>query len=298
MRSTARDEPAARGARGARAPRDDLRPARAAAGDGERATTVYANPRQIVDPARGRDRRRPRARARAREALSRCSPTTRAASSTCPQGRSGEGGGPQAAGTSPGIGFYPEERRTYPQKTVASEVVGYAGTDNTRPAGLELKLDKVLAGQRRVEDGRPRPVRPQARRRRREAVKNGRDVYLTIDNTLQRQVEQILERTRANWAAKAATAVVMDARTGGILALGVEPGFDANKYPHVSREGALRNRAVTDTYEPGSTFKVVTLAGVLETGLVTPADDVHAAVLDPGRRPRHPRRGLSRDADG
>ena len=65
----------------------------------------------------------------------------------------------------------------------------------------------------------------------------------------------------------------MDVKTGGILALAVEPGFDANDYPVVSRwdEERLRNRAVTDTYEPGSTFKVVTVGGVLESGLVSPS---------------------------
>jgi len=73
-------------------------------------------------------------------------------------------------------------------------------------------------------------------------------------------------------SAKAATAVVMDPRTGAILALAVEPGFDANNYPSVARHAPnrLRNRAVTDTYEPGSTFKVVTIGAVLEEEVVTP----------------------------
>ena len=173
----------------------------------------------------------------------------------------------------PGIGFYPEERRVYPQKTVASEIVGYAGTENTGLSGLELQFDKVLAG----HDGSETVVRDPFGRRidvvDATPAQNGRDVYLTIDHSLQRQVEKILKRTRGAWSAKAATAVVLDVKSGGILALAVEPGFDANDYPVVSRwdEERLRNRAVTDTYEPGSTFKVVTVGGVLEEGIVSPS---------------------------
>ena len=96
-----------------------------------------------------------------------------------------------------------------------------------------------------------------------------------------------------NWAAKAATAVVMDVKTGGILALAVEPGFDANDYPVVSRwdEERLRNRAVTDTYEPGSTFKVVTVGGVLESGLVSPSTPFRLKGSIQVGGSRHPRGG-------
>jgi cell division protein FtsI/penicillin-binding protein 2 len=168
-----------------------------------------------------------------------------------------------------GVGSYPEERRVYPLGNVASEVVGYAGVDNKGLAGLELTLDKQLRGR----DGQKTVVRDPLGHALNviDEVKaqDGSDVYLTIDNTLQRRVEQVLEATRARWDAKAATAVILDPHTGGVLAMGVVPGFDANKYPSVPRD-RQRNRAVTDTYEPGSTFKVVTLAGVLETGTVTP----------------------------
>jgi len=170
-----------------------------------------------------------------------------------------------------GLGFYPEERRTYPLGGVAAEIVGYAGVDNRGLAGLELGLDKLLGG----SDGKKTIVRdPFGHRLDTVDAKNaadGSDVRLTIDNTLQRQVERVLEATRERWNAKATTAVVLDPKTGGILAMGVEPGFDANDFPKASRD-VQRNRAVTDTYEPGSTFKVVTLSAVLETGMVTPTD--------------------------
>ena len=171
-----------------------------------------------------------------------------------------------------GFGFYSEEKRIYPQGRVGASVVGYAGTDNKGLAGLELALDDVLTGQRGektiVKDPFGRTLAVVGSKPRRD----GQDVYLTIDQTIQVRVERILEETVARWTATSASAVVMDPRTGGILALAVAPGFDANRFPNVS-EDRHRNRAVTDTYEPGSTFKVVTIAGALETGLITPSTE-------------------------
>ena len=169
-----------------------------------------------------------------------------------------------------GFGFYPEEKRLYPQGRVGASVVGYAGVDNKGLAGLELSLDDVLTGERGektiVKDPFGRTLAVVGSRPRRD----GRDVYLTIDHTIQGQVERVLQQTVERWSATSASAVVMDPRTGGILALAVAPGFDANRFPSISDE-RKRNRAVTDTYEPGSTFKIVTIAGALETGLVSPS---------------------------
>jgi cell division protein FtsI/penicillin-binding protein 2 len=168
-----------------------------------------------------------------------------------------------------GLGFYPEERRTYPQRRVGSTLVGYAGLDNEGLAGLELQYDEVLSGR----DGRETIVRDPFGRLldvvEAKPVHEGRDVHLTLDHRLQAEVEKILRQTRAAWSAKAATAIVLDPRTGGVLAMAVEPGFDANTYGEQTLE-AQRNRAVTDTYEPGSTFKVVTVGAALEEGLVGP----------------------------
>ena len=168
-----------------------------------------------------------------------------------------------------GLGFIPEERRTYPQKSVASEAVGFAGTDNKGLAGIEFRLDHLLAGAPGSESVVRDPFGRVLKVLETKPVKEGRDVYLTLDHTLQGQVERILGAARTEWAAKAATAIVMDPRTGAMLAMAVEPGFDANRFGEL-KEGRERNRAVTDTYEPGSTFKVVTLAGALESGMVTP----------------------------
>ena len=168
-----------------------------------------------------------------------------------------------------GLDFYSEERRFYPQHTVAAQVLGYAGVDNNGLAGLEVGLDRDLAGRpgketivrdpfgRTIDVVSSTPERP------------GRDVFLTLDHTLQAKVESVLRTTVAKWHAVDGTAIVLDPRTGGILAMAVAPGFDANDFSHVP-SWMQRNRAVTDTYEPGSTFKVVTYAAALTDGLVNP----------------------------
>jgi cell division protein FtsI (penicillin-binding protein 3) len=237
---------------------------------GERAATVYANPRQIdnprtvaltvgralgVDPAELlpllTDRSRGfvylvrKADARRAEALRKRGIV--------------------------GVGFLPEERRMYPLRTVASEIVGYAGTENHGLSGLELGLERIVGGRDGAKTIIRDPFGHALSTVESKEARDGRDVRLTIDNTLQREVERVLARTRERWNAKATTAVVLDPKTGGILAMAVEPGFDANRFPRVPRD-IQRNRAVTDTYEPGSTFKIVTLSAVLETGMVQPTD--------------------------
>jgi cell division protein FtsI (penicillin-binding protein 3) len=172
-----------------------------------------------------------------------------------------------------GIGFLPEERRVYPQRAVASEVIGYTGTENRGLSGLELELDAQLSG----KDGSKTIVRDPFGRTidvvQSTPVEEGKDVFLTIDHTIQGHVERVLRRVRERWSAQSASAVVLDPRNGSVLALAVEPGFNANEYPTVAKweEDRLRNRAVTDTYEPGSTFKVVTVGGILESGMVSPS---------------------------
>jgi cell division protein FtsI (penicillin-binding protein 3) len=175
-----------------------------------------------------------------------------------------------------GIGFYPEERRSYPLGPVAAHVLGFAGLDNRGVSGLELALDKQLAGrngrQTVVRDpfGRTLEVLSSA------PAEEGRSVRLTLDDTLQANAQSVLLRTVRRWGAKTASAVVLDPTTGEILAMASEPGFDANRSPQTS-EDTRRNRAVTDTYEPGSTLKVVTVAGALSEGLVTPTTEYSLA---------------------
>jgi len=168
-----------------------------------------------------------------------------------------------------GIGFYPEELRTYPQGRVASQLLGFAGTDNRGLDGLERSLDKKLAGRSGYEivvrDPAGQAIDVVTSRKERP----GKNVVLTIDHQLQATAEQLLSSAVARWNAKGATAIVMDPRTGAILAMANAPTFDANRFTSAPPD-ERRNRAVTDLYEPGSTFKIVTIAGALEDNVVTP----------------------------
>jgi cell division protein FtsI (penicillin-binding protein 3) len=168
-----------------------------------------------------------------------------------------------------GVGSYPEERRTYPQRSVAAPVIGFAGTDNKGLGGLEVEYDKKLAGrtgkQTIVRDPFGRAIDVVSATPERQ----GRDIFTTIDHSIQANAEGVLRATIRQWHARAATAVVLDPRTGAVLAMAQAPGYDANRASQVPL-ALQRNRAITDTYEPGSTFKLVTIAGALSTGIVTP----------------------------
>ena len=236
---------------------------------GSRATTVYANPRQIQDP---------RAAAMAVEqTLGLNADKVYALLADRSRGfvyieRQADSGLAQALQDKhiQGFGFYDEERRDYPQKRIGASVLGYAGVDSKGLAGLELELDKTLTGTQGEKTIVKDPFGRTLQVVDSKPGSDGRNVYLTLDHSIQGQVERVLAETRERWTAKSASAIVMDPRTGGILAMANDPGYDANKFSQVPQD-RQRNRAVTDTYEPGSTFKIVTISGALESGIVTPS---------------------------
>ncbi len=236
---------------------------------GEQATTVYADPSRIEDAravalAAGKDLGvDPEAlypqladRARAFVYVQRKADPDKAAAL-------------QKRGL-PGLGFYPEELRTYPQRSVAAQVLGYAGVDNQGLEGIERSLDAELVG----KPGRETVVKDPFGRvidvMSSTVEERGADITLTLDSQIQASAEAVLRDTVRRWSAKAATAVVLDPKTGAVLAMAVAPGYDANRFPATPAD-RRRNRAVTDTYEPGSTFKLVTVAGALSEGLVAPS---------------------------
>lgn len=169
----------------------------------------------------------------------------------------------------PGVGFYTEERRRYPQGAIGAQVLGFAGQDNRGLAGIELQLDDVLRGR----PGRETVIRDPFGRvvdvLSETAERQGRDVFLTLDHRIQAKAEDVLRRTARRWGAKSATAVVLDPRSGEIYAMATAPTFDANRFAEATPD-AQRNRTASDTYEPGSTFKLIPVAGALSEGLVTP----------------------------
>jgi cell division protein FtsI/penicillin-binding protein 2 len=169
----------------------------------------------------------------------------------------------------PGLGFYPEELRAYPQRGVAAHVLGFAGTDNHGLDGLERSLDKTLSGTSGFETVVKDPFGRYIDVVNSRAERPGRNVTLTIDHQIQASAEAVLARTVRQFGAKGAAAIVLDPRSGAVLAMANYPTFDANRFSTAPPE-ARRNRAVTDMYEPGSTFKIVTIAAALEDNIVTP----------------------------
>jgi cell division protein FtsI/penicillin-binding protein 2 len=166
-----------------------------------------------------------------------------------------------------GFMFEPEERRTYPQRTVAAPVLGFAGIDNDGLSGLELQMNGALTGlpgqETVVRDPFGRPISISGER----PVRPGKSVFLTLDHTIEANAEQVLRATVSRWGAKHATAIVLDPKTGAILAMAQAPSFDANKS---ATKGLQQNTAVSDVFEPGSVFKVVTIGAALSEHDVTP----------------------------
>jgi cell division protein FtsI/penicillin-binding protein 2 len=170
-----------------------------------------------------------------------------------------------------GFTFESDEKREYPQGTVAAPVLGYAGLDNTGLAGLEQELNKQLAG----TPGRATVVRDATGQAvntiQERPAHNGRSVFLTLDSHIQANAEQVLEQTVREWHAKDATAIVLDPHTGAILAMAQEPGFNDNDYPSAAAHGLALDHAAGDAFEPGSVFKVVTIGGALSQHDITPS---------------------------
>ena len=168
----------------------------------------------------------------------------------------------------PGVGAYAEEERSYPMRGSAAQVLGFAGIDGHGLAGVEMAYDEQLAGVAGSEVIVRDPAGHTLRTVRETQPTSGENVRLTLDEDIQYTAEDVLEHTVRSSLATAATAIVMDPRSGEILAMANVPKVKDNAF---GREPAHdRNRCVTDIYEPGSIFKLVTVSGALADGLVKP----------------------------
>lgn len=172
-----------------------------------------------------------------------------------------------------GIGSYDEPKRFYPNRELAGPLLGYADPDGNGLEGIELSLDNSLRGERglliceRDVHGNLIVPSPEAG----SVAKTGRTVVLTIDRNIQHLAEKELAEAVSKHNARGGTVVVTRPATGEILAMANAPSFNPNA-PGESGPENRKNRAVTDVYEPGSTFKVFTLASALELGAVDEAD--------------------------
>jgi cell division protein FtsI (penicillin-binding protein 3) len=168
-----------------------------------------------------------------------------------------------------GISMEPSVRRVYPLSWTASQLLGSVGSFDQGLGGLEFQYNHALSGvngtRRIVSDAIGQPISVDNVR----PTVPGKTVALTIDAALQEEVEQVLAGVGAQYSPVAATAIVMNPQTGQILALANWPRVNAND-PGAAPASADKNQAVMFNYEPGSTFKAITVAGALQDGLVTP----------------------------
>jgi len=173
-----------------------------------------------------------------------------------------------------GIDTIPDSKRLYPQGELAAQVIGAVGSENEGLTGLEQSKDDVLGGedgeQEVVHDARGNPIRFDVLK----PSSVGDDIQLTIDAAIQDVAEEAIADATDRYAAKGATAIVMDPNTGDLLAMANTPGFDPGDLESASDE-SLANRATSFTYEPGSTFKAFTVGAALEEGQVTPETSFH-----------------------
>jgi cell division protein FtsI/penicillin-binding protein 2 len=164
------------------------------------------------------------------------------------------------------FGLHESSKRYYPRDELAVHVVGYAGVDGNGIEGIERRFDYELSGDpsiyHLVQDGLAGRVRQTAVA---EPDKHPWDVVLSIDVVLQFIVERELDRAMRESGARAASAVLLDPATGQVMALANRPTVNANRYNQAS-DAARINRALVHQYEPGSTFKVITMAAALEHG--------------------------------
>ncbi len=168
-----------------------------------------------------------------------------------------------------GVYLVKESKRTYPNDELLAHVLGYVGIDNQGLSGLELQYDEYLTGEagaiQYYSDAKGQKlslnevyVEPE----------DGMDIYLTVNYELQTAIERELDNIVTKYNPEGAWILAMDPNTGEILGMGSRPAFDPNNYQDYSTEEINRNLAIWASYEPGSTFKIVTLSSALEEGVV------------------------------
>ena len=170
-----------------------------------------------------------------------------------------------------GVGVVMEGRRFYPKGPLLSHVLGFAGMDDRGLEGVELRYEQYLRGEKRAvvlqRDALGRAVFPKGLNE--EGAAAGHSLTLTVDEVIQYIAEKELDEAVSRSNAKSGTVIVMNPQTGEVLAMAVSPRFDPNAVAALVPD-RWRNRALTDTYEPGSTMKTMIAAAALEEKVMTP----------------------------
>lgn len=180
----------------------------------------------------------------------------------------------------PGIEIAKDSQRRYPYGTLAAHILGFTGIDNQGLTGLEKIYDGLLAGSRGYisfpADARGRIMTDQSETY--VPPVNGMDIVLTIDRNIQQFIERELDQAVVTYQPDDVLAVAMDPQTGEILGMASRPTYDPKKYKDYPSEVYNRNLPIWKTFEPGSTFKIVTLAAALQEGVVR----LEEGFYDPG----------------
>ena len=175
-----------------------------------------------------------------------------------------------------GVGVVMEVRRFYPKGPLLSHVLGFAGMDDRGLEGVELRYEQYLRGEKRTvvlqRDALGRAVFPKGLHE--EGAAAGHSLTLTVDEVIQYIAEKELDEAVSRSNAKSGTIIVMNPKTGAVLAMAVSPRFDPNAVAALAPD-RWRNRALTDTYEPGSTMKTVIAAAALEEKVMTPGSMIY-----------------------
>ena len=179
------------------------------------------------------------------------------------------------------LGFRDEAKRYYPNDVLAANVIGFVGTDDKGLDGIEQALDSYIKGEVTESflytDRQSRPILDSIFVRRGYQGDHCKTIQLTIDSAIQFIVEQELDRAMAENSPLSITCIVMDPKTGEILAMGSRPSYNPNRFWDYDQE-VWKNRAVSFIYEPGSTFKAVVAGAAIQEGVVTP----NQIFVDPG----------------
>jgi len=166
----------------------------------------------------------------------------------------------------PGIMFIEEPKRYYPNNDFASHVIGFLNHDGKPVLGLEASLNEYLKGEdgfvEYTKDGKGNPL-PQGMKGK-EPPEHGKNVYLTLDERIQLYIEQALTEAEEMYHPEKITVIAAKPQTGEILGMSSRPSFDPNQYQSIEN---YVNHAVSSTFEPGSTFKIITLAAAIEEGI-------------------------------
>ena len=171
-----------------------------------------------------------------------------------------------------GLDFTTEDRRVYPS-AIAAPVIGVTDLEGKGLAGLELQYDKILRGTNGLEVRTEDPAGNAINVISQQEMRPGHTISTGIDRQVQIEAESVTAETRTEYRAKAVTAIVMDPKTGEILAMASGPAPTDGDFRQATAD-QVRLRAITDVYEPGSTFKAVTLGAGLATGRISPSTTV------------------------